>query len=122
MVAKVGDLQGQLYRPDGSIKMEIISQENAESRHPYAGEDEFSKRTDIFALRTLLNHLWHGHAIFSDLEEPKDQDLIQERYRTGQYPIDVEIATGIDALIGKCWTSGYGDMSEMLDNLKSLGQ
>jgi hypothetical protein len=122
MVAKVGDLQGQLYRPDGSIEMETMSQENADSRHPFAGEDEFSKRTDIFALGTLLYHLWHGHAIFPDLEEPKDQDVIQERYRTGQYPIDVENATGVDALVGKCWTSRYGDMSEILNDIESLDQ
>ena len=36
MVAKVGDLQGQLYRHDGSIEMEAMSQENSKSRHPFA--------------------------------------------------------------------------------------
>jgi hypothetical protein len=55
-----------------------MSQENADSRHSFAGMDEFSKRTDIFALGTLLCHLWHGHAIFPELGE--HDDLIQERY------------------------------------------
>jgi serine/threonine protein kinase len=47
MTAKIGDLQGQLYWPDGTIQMSTMSQENAKSRHPDAGEDEFSRRTDI---------------------------------------------------------------------------
>jgi hypothetical protein len=99
-----------------------MSQETADSRHSFAGEDEFSKRTDIFALGTLLCHLWHGHAIFLDLEEPKDQKLIQERFRTGNYPVDVENATGVDALNGECWTSRYGYMSEVLNDMESIGQ
>lgn len=122
MVAKVGDLQGQLYRQDGSIEMETMSQENSKSRHPFAGEDEFSKRTDIFALGTLLYHLWHGHAPFPELEEHRHGDLIQERYRAGQYPIDVKHAAGIDALIVECWTSKYEEMSEVLDDMENSGQ
>lgn len=50
MVAKVGDIQGQLFRVDGSIEMEAMSQESAKSRHPHAGDDEFSWRMDTFAL------------------------------------------------------------------------
>ena len=120
MVAKVGDLQGQLYRQDGSIEMETMSQENAKSRHPFAGEDEFSKRTDIFALGTLLYHLWRGNTVFPELDE--HHELIQERYRAGQYPIDVEHPAGMDAVIGKCWTSKYEKMSEVLDDMESLSQ
>lgn len=120
MVAKVGDLQGQLCRHDGSIEMEAMSQENSESRHPFAGEDEFSERTDIFALGTLLYHLWHGHPPFEELDEYRQEEVIQGRYRAGQYPIDVEHPAGIDTLIGKCWTSRYGDMSEVLDDMERL--
>jgi serine/threonine protein kinase len=80
MVIKIGDLQGQLYRPEGSIGMETMSQENAKSRHPGAGGDEFSRRTDIFALGTLLHHLWHGHPPFPELDEHAQCDLIVARY------------------------------------------
>jgi hypothetical protein len=54
-VAKVGDLQGQLYRSDWkTVQYASFTNENSQSRHPDAGEDEFSLRTDIFALGTLL--------------------------------------------------------------------
>jgi serine/threonine protein kinase len=120
MVAKVGDLQGQLFRHDGSIEMETMSQENAKSRHPCAGDDEFSWRTDIFALGTLLYHLWHGHPPFPELDEHGDQDLIQAKYQMRQYPIDVTHATGIDAIIGKCWASKYRHISDVLDDMDNL--
>ncbi|KAK6435140.1 hypothetical protein LTR95_008678 [Oleoguttula sp. CCFEE 5521] len=102
--AKVGDLQSQLYRPDGGIEMPTMSQENAKSRHPWAGE-EFSVKSDIFALGTLLYHLWHGEAPFPDLEEQTQEDEVQARYRNGERPIDVVSAMGMDGIIAKCWTS-----------------
>ncbi|KAM0714209.1 hypothetical protein Q7P37_009996 [Cladosporium fusiforme] len=120
MVAKVGDLQGQLLRQDGSIELETMSQENAKSRHPHAGTDEFSWRTDIFALGTLLYHLWHGHPPFPELDEHTQQDLIEARYRTGQYPIDKSQASNMDNIISKCWTSRYERTSEILDDMENL--
>ncbi|CZT19205.1 uncharacterized protein RCC_05051 [Ramularia collo-cygni] len=120
LVAKIGDLQGQLSRPDGTIEMETMSQENAKSRHPLAGKDEFSWRTDIFALGTLLYHLWHGHLPFPELDEFDDEDLIQARYRTGQYPIDMTSVTDIDRVIGKCWSSRYESMREVLNDMQDL--
>ncbi|KAM0724127.1 hypothetical protein Q7P37_000008 [Cladosporium fusiforme] len=120
MVAKVGDLQGQLLRQDRSIELETMSQENAKSRHPHAGTDEFSWRTDIFALGTLLYHLWHGHPPFLELDEHTQQDLIEARYRTGQYPIDKSQASNMDNIISKCWTSRYERTSEILDDMENL--
>ncbi|KXT03891.1 hypothetical protein AC579_6237 [Pseudocercospora musae] len=123
MIAKVGDLQGQLYRPDGSIELPAISQESAKSRHPYAGEDEFSERTDIFALGTLLYHLRYGHAPFPDLSEHTREELdeIQARYRVGQYPIDIAEAIGMDKIICHCWHSVYQSATEVLESIMALG-
>lgn len=89
MGAKVGDLQNQVYRQDGSIEMETMSQENSKSRHPCVGEDEFSKRTDIFARGTLLYHPWNGHAPFPKLNDLRKEELIRERYQAEQHPINV---------------------------------
>jgi serine/threonine protein kinase len=108
MIAKIGDIQGQLYWPDGTIRMPTMSQENAKSRHPDAGEDEFSQKTDIFALGTLLYHLHHGHPPFPDLNEQTEEELIQAKFHRGEYPVDVQRATGIYKIILKCWSICLG--------------
>ena len=120
MDAKIGDIQGQLYRADGTVEMPTMSQENAKSRHPKAGEDEFSARTDIFALGTVLYHLWHGHPPFPDLDEYRDEDSIQARYRRGDYPIDSSQAIDMDKIISKCWNSGYKQAVEVLRDMEEL--
>jgi hypothetical protein len=79
MTAEIGDLQGQLYRPDSSIEMETMSQETSKSRHPDVREDEFSFRTDIFALGTLLYQLLHEDLPFPGLDEYEHEDLIKAK-------------------------------------------
>jgi serine/threonine protein kinase len=118
--AKVGDLQGQLYRDDGSIEMEAMSQEDAKSRCPNAGEDEFTPRTDIFAVGTLLYHLWHGHPPFPELDTYAHHDLIQARFRERQYPADMSLESGIDIIIGKCWGSQYERVDEIIYEMSAL--
>lgn len=120
MVAKVGDLQGQLYRHDGSIEMEAMSQEDAKSRLTDARENEFTPRTDIFAIGTLLYHLWHGHPPFPELDIHTYHDLIEARFRRRQYPADLTQDLGIDIIIGKCWDSGYERADEILDDMCDL--
>lgn len=117
LVAKVGDLQGQLYGEDGSVEMETMAQEDAKSRHPLAGEDEFTTRTDIFALGTLLYHLWHEHPPFPELDIFKDHDLIEARFRRKHYPADLSPNLRIDDIIRKCWDSWYGSADEVLHGL-----
>ncbi|KAK4551437.1 hypothetical protein LTR86_011168 [Recurvomyces mirabilis] len=99
--ARIGDIQGQLYRFDGSIEIPTMSQENAKSRHPFAGEDEFSSP-------------------FPDLDEHMDRDVIQEKYRAGDYPINFTQAIGMDKIINKCWNSKYDSASQILDDMVKL--
>ncbi|EME39077.1 hypothetical protein DOTSEDRAFT_181195 [Dothistroma septosporum NZE10] len=120
MIAKVGDLQGQLYRDDGSIEIETMSQEDAKSRHPDAGEHEFTPRTDIFAIGTLLYHLWHGRPPFPELDIHSHHDLIEARFRERKYPADLSEELGIDIIIGRCWSSEYEQAEEILDDMCDL--
>lgn len=121
MVAKIGDLQGQLYRHDGSVELETMSQEHPKSRHPLAGDDEFSPRTDIFSLGTLLYHMWHGHPPFPELDEHTHADEIKAKFSRREYPSDIDQSTGIDKIIVKCWTSTYENASELLDDMERSG-
>ncbi|PPJ58989.1 hypothetical protein CBER1_11242 [Cercospora berteroae] len=120
-VAKVGDLQGQLYRPDRTtIEIPSFGCENSKSRHPHADEDEFSPRTDIFALGSLLYHLWYEQLPFPDLHELYDEDEIQARYRRGEFPIARAEATGMNEIVCKCWHSEYTQVFEVLGDLGKL--
>lgn len=121
LFAKVGDLQGQLYRDDGSVEMETMSQEDAKSRHPDAGNDEFTPRTDIFAFGTLLYHLHHGHPPFPELNAHDHSELIQARFRERRYPTNLSQESTIDIIIGKCWDSEYKRADEILDDFLALG-
>jgi hypothetical protein len=121
LVAKVGDLQGQLYRADGSIEWETMSEESPKSRHPDADEDEFTPRTDIFALGTLLYHLWHGHEPFPELDRNKHLDLIGARFRGREYPADLNRESGIGVIICKCWDSEYERADEILEDMCKFG-
>lgn len=121
-VAKVGDLQGQLYAPDGkTVEFDSFTNENAQSRHPDAGEDEFSTRTDMFALGTLLYFLWHEQLPFPGLNEFYDEYEIQARYQRGEYPLALAKSTGMDKIICKCWHSIYNKMFEVLEDMEKLG-
>lgn len=117
-VAKVGDLQGQLYNSDGTVKFESYTNENTQSRHPDASEDEFSPRTDIFALGTLLYFLWYKQLPFPELHELDHEEEIQARYRRGEYPLAIAEVTGIDRIICKCWRSDYRQMVEVLKDME----
>jgi hypothetical protein len=82
--------------------------------------DEFSYRTDIFALETLLYHLWHGEAPFPDLDEYDQKGLIQAKFRKEEYPVDVQQATSICKIVLKCWTSAYKDVNEILADMATI--
>lgn len=121
-VAKVGDLQGQLYGVDGkTVEFASFTNENSQSRHPFADEDEFSRRTDIFALGTLLYYLWHGQLPFPELDEFYQEEEIQARYRCGEYPLTLAEATGIDKIICNCWHSKYKEIFDVLKDMEELG-
>lgn len=118
--AKIGDLQGQLSRSDGTIEMETMGENNVKSRL-LAPDGEFSERTDIFAMGTLLYHVWYGHPPWPELDEFRDEGEIERRWREGDFPSGiVASAGGMDKVIRKCWSLEYACASEILDDLSLL--
>ncbi|KAK4905501.1 hypothetical protein LTR49_025207 [Elasticomyces elasticus] len=103
------------------IKFASFTNENSHSRQPHAGEDEFSPRTDIFALGTHLYWLWHGQLPFPELNEFFEEEEIQARYQRGEYPLALEEATDMNRIIYKCWRSEYNQMVEVLKDMELLG-
>jgi hypothetical protein len=50
----------------------------------------------------LLYHLHHGHPVFPDLDEQMEEELMQAKFRRGEYPIDVQRAASIYKIMLKC--------------------
>ncbi|CZT24972.1 uncharacterized protein RCC_10701 [Ramularia collo-cygni] len=118
--AKIGDLQGQLSRPDGTIEMPAMTENNVKSRLP-GSDGIFSAETDIFALGTLLYHVWYGHPPYPELDEFTDEAEIESKYRKGDFPVITTNVISVDKIIYKCWTLAYANAREILDDFTLLG-
>lgn len=117
--AKIGDLQGQLSRPDGTIEMPAMTENNVKSRLP-GPDGVFTAETDIFALGTLLYHVWYGHPPYPELDEYNDEAEIESKYRQGEFPIIITNAISVEKIICKCWTLNYANAGEILEDFTLL--
>jgi len=55
-----------------------------------------------------------GHEVFPDLDSDKDDEEIERRFRSGQFPVDQQVCS---AITSKCWTQEYGSAQEVVDDI-----
>jgi hypothetical protein len=71
-------------------------------------------KTDIFALGSAIYFIIIGHKVFPDLDSNKDEEEIEYRFRSGQFPLDLQVC---GAITSKCWTQEYGSAQEVVDDI-----
>lgn len=109
--AKICDFAGsKIGQKDALVAYEVRSQ------HPrYAGQQP-SIASEIFAIGSLLFEIWTSKPPYA--AEP---DLIvEERFRSGEFPIDSISNTIVKEIIQKCWLGAYQTVSEVCDYLEAV--
>jgi hypothetical protein len=71
-------------------------------------------KTDLFALGSAIYFIMMGHEVFPDLDSNKDEEEIERRFRSGQFPVDPQVCSGITS---KCWAQEYGSAQEVVDDI-----
>jgi hypothetical protein len=55
-----------------------------------------------------------GHEVFPELDSDKDDEEIEHRFRSGQFPVDSQVCS---AITSKCWMQEYGSAQEVVDDI-----
>ena len=124
LTIKLCDFQGRLLRADGSIERDGLARENIKSFMPRVDPNHADQKTDIFALGSTFYHIMQGHEPFPDLDSLKDEEQIEARFVSRQFPkVDSLI---MNYVIHKCWAGEYDSAEAVLQDLDSdevcLGQ
>jgi len=114
---KLGDFQGQYFSPDGEILLDGLSLESTKAYLPRKPADHASIRTDLFALGSAIYFIIMGREMFSDLDNSKDEDEIERRFRVGEFPTDPHVCATIAE---KCWKQLYSSAQQVLADLEAV--
>lgn len=119
LTVKLCDFQGRLLRADGSIDRDGLARESVKSFMPRADPDYSDRKTDLFALGTAFYHIMQGHEPFPDLSPFEDEEEIEGRFASHQFPkMDSSLMNGITH---KCWAGEYDSAEAVLQDLESDG-
>jgi serine/threonine protein kinase len=115
---KLCDFQGKLLNHDGTIQLDGWAGEDAKFSMPRLPSDTSSRRTDIFALGSAIYFIMQGHLPFPDLDAIEDEQKIEQRWISHQFPELDEWKGG--NVVRKCWTGEYERANEIMRDLEKL--
>ena len=117
LTVKLCDFQGRLLRADGSVDRDGLARENIKSFMPRADPNYSDWKTDIFALGSTFYHIMQGHEPFPDMDPFKDEEQIEGRFASRQFPeMDSLVMNGVTH---KCWAGEYNSAEAVLQDLGS---
>jgi serine/threonine protein kinase len=111
---KLADFQGMHKSCDGNVLLDGLSRECTKSFLPRVHGDYADVETDLFALGSAIYFIITGHEVFPDLDSDKDDEEIERRFRSGQFPVDPQVC---NAITSKCWTQEYSSAQEVVDEI-----
>lgn len=115
---KLSDFQGKLLQPDGTVILDGGVRENTMSWMPRADQGLSNRKTDIFALGTVIYIITTGCLPFPGLISMEDEDEVQRRFRMHEFPT-LERRLGGD-VVRKRWNGAYESVSEAITDLQEL--
>ncbi|KAL8798545.1 MAG: hypothetical protein Q9182_006578 [Xanthomendoza sp. 2 TL-2023] len=115
LAVKLCDFQELLLRPDGSVEKDGLARENIKSSMPRADPNYAGPITDIFALGSTFYYIMQGHETFPDMDPFDDEDQIQLKFTSCQFP---ELKISPDEP-HKCEGEKYSSAEAVLQDLRS---
>ncbi|EEU39760.1 uncharacterized protein NECHADRAFT_79577 [Fusarium vanettenii 77-13-4] len=115
---KIGDFEGMLLHPDGTVALDGGARYNTLSSMPRDDEDHCDHQTDRFALGTAIYSIMTGQRLFLDLDPVEEDDEVQHRFRAGEFPM-VEDEKG-GQVTRKCWMGEYESSAQVVDDIQSV--
>lgn len=82
-----------------------LARENIKSFMPRADPNYSDRKTDIFALSSAFYYIMQGHEPFPDLDPFDDEELIEARLASRQFP-ELESLL-MNRVTHKCWAGDY---------------
>lgn len=117
---KIGDFEGILLHPDGTVALDGGARYNTLSSMPRDDEDHCDCQTDRFALGTAIYYIMNGQRLFPDLDPVEEDGEVQRRFRAGEFPMLEDERGG--QVIRKCWMGEYETSSQVVDDLQGVHQ
>lgn len=112
---RLSDFQGQILAPNGAVIEDGLSVECTKSFMPRADSDRADWRTEIFALGSAFYYIMEGHEPYPDLDPGCDEEQIEERFTSGQFP-EVRCSS-MSCVIHKCWAGRFNSAEQVLYEL-----
>lgn len=116
---KLCDFQGRLLSPNGDrVLCNGGSSEGTKYSMPRADPEDASRKSDIFALGSVMYFLMTGHEVYPGLHHASDEDEIVRRFQHGDFP-PIDTALGREIMY-RCWLGEYESAQDMANDVADL--